>query len=417
MKRVLLALSLAVLPSLRAAEPVPFDDLVRLALSNNAALPALRAAIDEAQAQRRTAGDVKDPELRGSYSDRDDDVAADGPAIKSKSVGLRVFPPDPRIRSARSAAGAARTGVAAARLRGAEEQTRASLLSSIVAWRRALEDVRFADREVAAVGDYVKRIGELLSAGTLRAGDSVSAAARRMTAENDRAASHRALRTAARVLSEQIGVPVPDDFAISGLPDFAGFVPRDGAQRGALQGLALSNRAALAEFASETAVREAGRREVRAGQRLWIDNVQVSYIEHDEGTVESQSGWGVQAAVRIPLFSWSNGELPAAAASVAAAKAREQEAREEVTRHVADAWETVRATREALDAATKQAEASVAEVRGLLDAAVRDNLPPDAVLRLEEARIGAERAKAAAAADYEAAVAELMTAVGTTNLR
>lgn len=449
------------LPDTAYRGPLTLAAAIERATAASEDVAMLVASVEVASKEKLVAGDWKDPELRLSYGEADDDgsrsklvtqslpVGAPGTTLgggpeaatstqtsSGYDVALRVFPQNPWARRQRVSAGTA--GIYASVADLLDEQWR---LENNV--RRLFLQIHYlserleAHRELTEVYREALRISqELADQGHGTVADVMSASRRYLEALSDRDRTLRDLDAARRELASMVAMPF-DDIHVVITPDLLADLRIDGIDAELLEQKALNQRRDLSALYWRRAQAESAWREMRASRTPWFSYVQASYGQRDsesdesasetdtslsgitrqEDTVESSESsrdeWRVDAGITLPIFPGSNHESALRFAEYRRAELMEVKAKERAQREIMDALAGVKAAvaareryqRETLPV-TKDMEAMLVRVQA------QSGLDPIETARLREQILEARRIELEAGMGFHLAVVSLEEAIG-----
>ena len=383
----------------------PLDETA--AIARVARHPELRVADARARASEAAVDTPRerDPELRiGTV--RLDELLDGGPRF---GVGVRARFERPGTLAARTheaelvatVARAERDETAGALVRAARLAHARAVAAAALVTLREREEALVATRaerieRAAALGGAARVEGDL---ATLDLASATEATARARADAADTAGA----------LARAVGAPAGCTVVPAGAVD-AWVAPAELPPVEALTTQALSRRAVVAAAAADVE-RGATRRFVAGRERWpWFDFAQLEYVTGDLDPTR----WGLTVGISLPLFRLGDGQVAAADADAWLARARA----ERDIRALAEEVATARARVVGAGAALRAARAALARypeerLEALRAAAGAADVDPEAVERVERARLGLERRAIAAALALREAQVTLDAAVAS----
>jgi|GEM_PF-3461739 len=368
--------------------------------------PELRVADARARATEAAVDTPRerDPELRVGKIQLDE-VIDGGPTF---GVGVRARFERPGTLSARE-----HEATLEARVAQAERDELALTLASgaRLAHARliaAQADLAVRDRLVTLAEARADRAARAARAGAATRVDADLATLDLASAREAAARARADVDAEARALGDAVGAPA--GCSVSARGDLGAWeAPAELPAVDALTRLALSRRAVVAAAAAEVE-RGTTRRFVAGRERWpWFDFAQLEYVTGDL----DPERWGLTLGISLPIFRLGDGQVAAADAEVALARARAERDVRSVASQVASARAAVDRANARL-AAAREALASYPEARieALREAAEARTASPDAAVEVEEARLALTRREIAAALALREALIALDAATG-----
>jgi len=455
--------------------PLCCSDAVARAIRFSEDVIVLRAAVDVARQRVAAAGDWRNPELRLSYGNEDEDAtrrrlsyetygssasipefgSRDVPAgltalgetvVESEDesrafrVGLRVFTSNPWEKSARVSGCEAEWELAKAEQGEAEWDLALTVCRRYCEVHYLREDLRLAKlqkglrhRALDAARSRVKQ-----GVGTVQ--DVMDASRRYLGVASDWNRADRRLQELLGQLSAMTRLSLKaEDVDTSQVDAEPGSIRVDEFDPEALAEGAAVGRADIAVLVWRSRVADAACRESRAACIPWFNHVQASFASatdksrsrsasyvstyranrltydydftDDEGNAQE---WRIDAALSLPVFYWMNNDQHVRLAERRMALLQEEEARERVRFSIEEALGALGR----LAKSAKQYESETEPVIREMEAAIKNHreapgvLPPEDVARLEEEILDARRAGLESRYDYNMAVISLQEALG-----
>jgi outer membrane protein TolC len=458
----------AVAAALATLDEGPFTAAraVQRALCVNPDVLACEHDVRVARAEARVAGDGRDPELRGGYSDGDEDQTSSQFGVETNlvpatglrylaatnssygtqstdserySVALRFFPRNPWERGAAVSAGRARWHAAEARLRQFAVDVALETCRMYEVLRFMSADVANIEEIAAIQRDLVAQTDELARAGRITASESLRARQRYLAAVSDLSRGRRDLEDARLALARWLNVGTGE---VNPVMDWAPALPDTNLLAGASDPLtyaALSNRADVAALGWDTRAAWHAYREARAMLWPWFSYVQPGYAWSDQSssggstsretdltagsqrlgstyrTQDSESEeWRIDAGITLPVFSWIGHEDDLRKAEYEKAQAAEARAVLDLPGRVESQVAKVRLIEAQSREYGRETEAVTAELTRLLaDTAETADIAPEDRARVREELVQSLRLAAQTAHSLNMAAIDLHAALGT----
>jgi outer membrane protein TolC len=396
-------------------EALTLPRAIARACAADGTLAVLKAALAVADARRRAAADLRDPELRISGADGTGDAIenSDAPpaatsvtrtseSSRNQGAAIRFFPPHPWIRGACVSAEAA--GLHAARM-----DVRAAEWAVAMEVARLFEDVRYLSRDaalldqlVAVCDDTRKLFDERAQARQVSNLEVLQVAQRRLQAVAARDRVRRNLRESRLLLALRVNLPIeqlalaepktPRLFSDPAVLAHARLAVTSGVVRADLEALRWRERAAQARIDA-----------ARAERIPWFSYIQAGYASGDQhrqsregaGVARERSDsdeWRVDVGITIPLFSWDNQTPELRRAECRQAATLFDEAVRNAGRAVQDCLETATSLQDRLADYAGQSEPVVRELEATLRSLGGETgLPPEQIIAAREQLLNLQR--------------------------
>jgi outer membrane protein TolC len=441
-----LDLDLAVLASVRqlpvAASPVRGDPLtlsgaIERACAADGTIAVLKAARAVADARKKAATDLQDPELRLSRDDGTGDAIenkAIPPAVpsvtrtaessQSRAVGIRFFPPNPWTRDARVSAEEAGSNAARMDVRAAEWDVAMEVSRLFADIRFLSQDEGLLDQLVSVCDDTITLFQERAQARQVSRLDVLQVSQRRLQALAARDRVRRSLRESRRLLAMRVNLPLdqivladpktPQPFSDPAILTNA---------RVAVTGLAV--RADLLALRWRCLAAQARVDEARAERIPWFSFIEASYAngEQDQQAREGASvsseksdrvEWRVDVGITIPLFSWSNHTPDLRRAESRQAAITLGEAIRNAGREVQDGLDAADSLRERQAEYAAQSEPVLRDLEATLRTLAEETgLPPEQILAAREQLLSLQRFQREQDYEFQKGVVALEDVLGT----
>lgn len=449
------------LPEAAYRGPLTLAAAIERATAASEDVAMLVSSVEVASKEKLVAGDWRDPELRLSYGEADDDGTRSKLVTQSLPIGapattlgggpeqatstqtssgydvaLRIFPENPWARRQRVSAGTAGIYASVADLLDAQwrlENTLRRLFIQIHYLSERLE----AHRELTEVYREALRISqELADQGHGTVADVMSASRRYLEALSDRDTTLRDLDAARRELASMVAMPF-DEVHVVMTPDLLADLRIDGIDPDWLQQKALNQRRDLSALYWRRAQAESAWREMRASRTPWFSYVQASYGQRDteadetaseidtslsgitrqedtlESTDTSRDEWRVDAGITLPIFPGSNHESALRFAEYRRAELMEAKAKERAQREIMDALAGVKAAVAARERYQRETLPVTKDMESMLQRVqAQSGLDPIETARLREQILEARRIELEAGMGFHLAVVSLEEAIG-----
>jgi outer membrane protein TolC len=354
-----------------------FETAKQRALENSDELAILRATQELAEQRVRAVGQIPEPEWRQLVSE------------DRLRYGLRMFCPNPWVRSRQTTAERARVEALGAEIQGIRQQMIHQL-------RRLFAERGFLWHDMRQVNELVDLQRGIMDAekaklkqgaGTIQGLMTVSSRYLGMQEEYDQvlAQYERSGRLIAEMLAlsaEEIGVlaevKLPDLKRLLAMPE------------GALEEHALRNRADLQEFFWKRAAAEADWRADLAGRRPWVKHVQVTYSDE----IDDSDEWRLEFALPLPFFGWKGQRTRVSQAEFRQAELSESLAETRIRTQVREAVLAVRRCEKRRNRSRQQTEPVLEQMRQMLQQVdAGSGLMPEQKLEMKVQLLKAERAR------------------------
>jgi len=391
------------------SSPLGVDEASARAIANSPYIHTYEADLRLARARVDAVGDLRDPELRFTYAESEQQ--APGAEAREQYRGtLRFYTENPWARGAARSGGGVMVQATAAGLLAMEQMTADQVRGYFLSIRHAREQHDHLARIVEARRIQLEQSQELVTGGVATASNLLKARLdylRAMTGREESLGVEQRLRNEfAAVLGLDVGHALP---LVLDAP-----IQRPDATRAwdfnTLMELAAARRHDLAAVALRA---EVARWDVSAARRLripWFTHIQGTYAqEHPDPEEEA---WAIQAAINLPLFAFRNHDVDVLRADAARFEALAEEAHESIRAEMRLAIGLVRQATEQWVRFEEHTAAIISDLRANVESDLGGTLSPDDRADLEKGVIEAERVQLNAVQQYEQALFRLSVAAG-----
>lgn len=450
--------------------PLTLQSAIERAIEVNPEVQSQRAAVDVARKAAGAAGDWDDPQLRFSYGESESDsisrssatqnspntgIAEGGsstPAVPESSSGeigesyqdsegyrvaFRLYPPNPWERAAEVSQARANMYAAQASLQSLRAQTAYEVRLAVAEFQFANEDVKILDRLLAVSESLLEITGKLLERGQGTVLDSMNASRRYLAALSDRDQRIRerddALGKLARltslpadsidVMNEKVTLGDLDPMTV----DTARLADTAMRYRGDLVAAGWRVRAAAAAYDAAKAARIPWLAHVQASYRSGDDETESWSREEEQssdGTVTSSQTsesedtsdeWRVDAAIRLPIFTWLGKTDDLRKAELKHAETLELQGIMKMKEDIRSGVDRLKRLDDQRARFQMAADPVTAEIWKVLDDnRSGQNLPPDQIARMKEQLLDISRSKLKAEFDRTTTVLDIEAEMGIT---
>jgi outer membrane protein TolC len=411
---------------------------IERACAADGTLAVLKAALAVADARKKAATDLQDPELRFSGGDGTGDAIARQQEVppaansvtrtaessQSQAAALRFFPPHPWIRDARVSAEEAGRNAARMDVRAAEWAVAMQVSRLFEDVRHLSRDAVLLDQLVSVCDDTRTLFQERAQARQVSKLDVLQVAQRRLQAVAARDRVRRSLRESRRLLALRVNLPLePLVLADSKTPRPFSDPAILANARVAATGRVV--RADLAALRWRVLAAQARVDEARAERIPWFSFIQAAYAngERDQQSREGagvsrersdSAEWRVDVGVTLPLFSWANHTPELRRAECRQAATTLDEAIRNAGRAVQDCLDTADSLRERQAEYEAQAGPVLRELETTLRTlAGETGLPPEQILAAREQLLNLQRFQREQDYELQKGVVALEEALGT----
>jgi hypothetical protein len=366
-----------------------FEAAKKRALENSDDLAILRTSQELAEQRVRAVGQTPEPEWRQLVSE------------DRLRYGLRMFCPNPWVRSRQTTAERARAEALGAEIQGVRQQMIHQL-------RRLFAERGFLGQDMRQVNELVNLQRGIMEAekaklkqgaGTIQELMTLSSRYLGMQEESDQVAAQ--YERSGRQIAEMLALPAEEigmvaEMKLTGLQRLLAM------PTGELEERALRNRADLQEFSWKRAAAEAAWRADLAGRRPWVKQVQVTYSDE----IDDSDEWRLEFALPLPLFGWKGQRTRVTQAEFRQAELSESLATTRIRAQVREAVLAVRRCEQRRDRSRQQTEAVLEQMRQILkQVETESGLMPEQKLEMKVQILKAERARRRS--DYEVSLVSM----------
>lgn len=446
--------------------PLTLQTAIERAMIANPEIQSQRTAVEVAGKAVGAAGDWQDPQLRFSYGEAESDsltassrmenfsystsdstgrpVSSSGETDESYQdsdgyrVTLRLYPPNPWERAAAVSAARADFYAAQASLQYFRAQTAYEVRRAYAEFLFAREDVEILSRLLTVSESLVKKTNELLERGQATVIESMDASRRYLSALADKDERSRDMDDAKGLLASLTGLPT-DLLDIRHENVTMGDIDPGQADIRILEDTAMRYRGDLVAAGWSVRSAEAAYDAAKAARIPWLSHIQAAYGSSEDvteswsteqeissdGTASStqvsereETGeeWRVDAAIRLPIFTWLGDTDNLRKAELQHAEMLELQGIMTMKKEIRSGLERLKRLEDQRARFNMAADPVTAEIWKVLDdnSSSNRNLPPADVARMKEQLIEISRTKLEAEFERTLTMLDIEAALGIT---
>ncbi len=351
------------------------DEAVRLALEKNERLDIVRRRVDAAAAELKSAGRLKNPEVRVEELNSDDLEVG---RLRTIEVGFRWRSPKPGELSAEKDVASSKAGLAQVELELYKHQLALEVRKTCVEIAALTRLVEIYEKRLELAKSKLSVIEKQIELGERTSLELARARLEIVRIGDDHA------RLVRRLESQKV--------ALAALIGFDGRVEvkeieekRIDGTVGDLVARAHRNRPELQRIAREYQESQARYHLERTKAIPWFSFVELSYHgEYNEPDGRNEEWVELQFGFDLPIFNSNSGNIEAERIRVTSRSREFELLKREIERQVADAYSAYRKMLTELEAYEKEAATAISDAKRVLDEAQRsDAVDPLETIRLE----------------------------------